>query len=244
MRLLGLGSIAVAGLLLLTACQGSSQPQGLRGMGTVLWPGDGLDGAPDPQQPSPTSVPPTPTAAAPAPVATPTSIERPSPRDGQPSDSVEAESRVVPPSMGSSTASPLPARRVIIPSIGLDAKIIQLGTYVNRRGELVWETAPFAVGHHLGTAGPGQPGNMVLSGHITSPNEGAVFKNLPTLRVGEGVIVATDERQYLYRVVSTKVVTPDAVDVMAPTPEATATLITCIPLGVYDHRLVVTARLV
>jgi sortase A len=64
------------------------------------------------------------------------------------------------------------------------------------------------------------------------------------LQVGQGVIVATDERQFLYQVVETKVVKPDQVSVMDQTSDATATLITCVPDGVYSHRLVVTARLV
>src|SRR5438876_585171 len=106
------------------------------------------------------------------------------------------------------------------------------------------ETAPFAVGQHKGLAGPGQNGNMVLSGHISSPNEGAVFHHLPDLKVGEGVIVGTEERQYLYRVVDVKTVTPDEVSVLDQTPDPTVTLITCVPDGIYSHRLVVTARLV
>jgi LPXTG-site transpeptidase (sortase) family protein len=138
----------------------------------------------------------------------------------------------------------MPAKRVVIPSIGLDSKIIQLGTKLDKRGQIAWETAPFAVGQHKGLAGPGQNGNMVLSGHISSPNEGAIFHSLPDLKVGEGVIVATDERQYLYRVTEVKTVTPDKVEVLNQTPDATATLITCVPDGIYSHRLVVTAHLV
>ena len=85
---------------------------------------------------------------------------------------------------------------------------------------------------------------MVLSGHISSPNEGAVFHGLPEMEVGQGVIIATDERQYLYRVTEVKTVTPDQVQVLDQTPDPTATLITCVPDGIYSHRLVVTARLV
>jgi LPXTG-site transpeptidase (sortase) family protein len=138
----------------------------------------------------------------------------------------------------------MPARRLVIPTIGVDTKVIQLGTKIDRRGQLAWETAPFAVGQHKGLGGAGQTGNLVLSGHVSSPAEGAVFQRLPDLKVGEGVIVATEERQLLYRVVDTKVVTPDEVAVLQTTPDATATLITCVPDGVYSHRLVVTARLV
>ena len=159
--------------------------------------------------------------------------------------STDAEMHVVPvPTGRPPIAAALPARRVIIPTIGLDTKVIQLGTKLDRRGQLAWETAPFAVGQHKGLAGPGQNGNMVLSGHISSPNEGAVFHRLPDLKVGEGVIVGTDERQYLYRVVDVKTVTPDQVAVLDQTPDPTATLITCFPDGIYSHRLVVTARLV
>ena len=85
---------------------------------------------------------------------------------------------------------------------------------------------------------------MVLSGHISSPNEGAIFHHLPELKVGEGIIVSTEERQYLYRVTDVKTVTPDKVEVLDQTSDATATLITCVPDGIYSHRLVVTAHLV
>src|SRR6266508_3888813 len=141
-------------------------------------------------------------------------------------------------------AMAMPARRFVIPTLGLDTKVIQLGTNLDRRGQIAWETAAFAVGQHKGLAGPGQNGNMVLSGHISSPNEGAIFHHLPDLKVGEGVIVATDERQFLYRVTDVKVVTPDEVSVMDQTKDATATLITCVPDGIYSHRLVVTTKLV
>ena len=56
--------------------------------------------------------------------------------------------------------------------------------------------------------------------------------------------MATDERQYLYRVTAVKTVTPDQVEVLSQTPDATATLITCVPDGIYSHRLVVSAQLV
>jgi sortase A len=85
---------------------------------------------------------------------------------------------------------------------------------------------------------------MILSGHISSPNEGAIFHRLPELKVGEGIIISTDERQYLYQVTDTKIVSPDDVSVLDPTPDATATLLTCYPDRIYSHRFVVSARLV
>ena len=230
------------------AC-GAPEAGGLRGSGTVLHPRDS-------ETPATATVSPAPTGeAVPAAVAAPTRVPVPTPLpepivepDVLPTaatGATDAEMHVVPVPTGKPPiAAALPARRVVIPTIGLDSKVIQLGTKLDRRGQLAWETAPFAVGQHKGLAGPGQNGNMVLSGHISSPNEGAVFHHLPEVKVGEGVIVSTDERQYLYRVIDVKTVTPDQVAVLDQTPDPTATLITCFPDGIYSHRLVVTARLV
>ncbi|MBI4301147.1 MAG: class D sortase [Chloroflexi bacterium] len=137
----------------------------------------------------------------------------------------------------------LPAIRIVISSIGVDAKVVELGTkYEN--GQLVWETADHAVGHHLGTANPGEIGNIVMSGHISSPvkGEGSVFKRLPEIKLGDEVILYTTVEQFRYQVTNIKVVLPSEVSVMSPTPEPTLTLITCVPDYVYSHRLVVTAK--
>jgi LPXTG-site transpeptidase (sortase) family protein len=221
-----------------------SEPAGLRGSGTVLRPSTGNPAVESvPSDPTPLAEVPISAPAVPTPLAEPIVAS-----DALPIPSglvgTEAEAHVVPVPQKLPSVQALPAKRLIIPTLGLDSKVIQLGTRLDKRGQLAWETAAFAIGHHRGTAGPGQNGNMVLSGHISSPGEGAVFHRLPELKVGEGVIVATDERQYLYRVAETKVVTPDQVSVMEPTPDPTATLITCVPDGIYSHRLVVTARLV
>jgi LPXTG-site transpeptidase (sortase) family protein len=244
-RFLLLAGVALLGTA--TACA-SSEEVGLRGSGTVLrTPEAEVQATP---VASPTSMPimPTPTLL-PTLVPVPTEAPQPIvPPDALPADvsgGTDAEMHVAPVITGKPPiAAALPARRIIIPTIGVDSKVIQLGTKLDRHGQLAWETAPFAVGQHKGLAGPGQIGNMVLSGHISSPNEGAIFHRLPELKVGEGIIVSTDERQYLYQVTNTKVVTPDEVSVMDQTPDATATLLTCVPDGIYSHRLVVSARLV
>ena len=230
------------------ACS-SPEESGLRGIGTVLHPRE-----PEAQPTAAPAVEPSDEVASSArlaPAQAPVPTPQPEPivaADALPTSvggSTDAEMHVVPVPTGKPPiAAALPARRVVIPTIGLDSKVIQLGTKLDRRGQLAWETAPFAVGQHKGLAGPGQNGNMVLSGHVSSPNEGAVFHRLPDLKVGEGVIVSTEERQYLYRVVDVRTVTPDQVSVLDQTPDPTATLITCVPDGIYSHRLVVTARLV
>jgi len=140
------------------------------------------------------------------------------------------------------TAKSLPPVRLIIPSIGLDSRVVPVSTRLDNRGQLAWETAAFAVGHHAGSANPGQVGNVVLSGHISSPHEGDVFRNLPKVQLGDGVIVVTADQQFLYRVVDIQVVLPQAVEVLEPSDRSIVTLITCVPDGVYSHRLVVRAE--
>ena len=137
-----------------------------------------------------------------------------------------------------------PAVQVRIPSIEVDSRIVELGTTFDEKGELVWETPKHAVGHHLGTANPGERGNTVLSGHISSPvrQEGNVFSRLPDVKLGELVQIDTAEGTYTYQVVSRKVVEPTEISVMDPTPMPVLTLITCYPNFVYSHRLVLTAE--
>ncbi len=165
------------------------------------------------------------------------------PAAGSSDEAVRQASHVVPlPRPGGLPAvRRLPPERIIIPTIEVDAKVVALGVRANARGELEWETAAFAVGHHAGSANPGEGGNIVLSGHISSVNEGAVFKRLPELRPGHGVILMTASQSYLYQVESTQVVLPQEVSVMDPTDREQVTLITCVPDGVYTHRLVVIA---
>lgn len=135
----------------------------------------------------------------------------------------------------------LPAIRIVIPKIGLDSKVVEVGTKV-QEGVLIWETAPFEVGHHIDTANPGQAGNIVMSGHISTTRAGSVFKRLPEVAIGDAVILFTAEDEFLYQVVETKVVLPSETGVMAPTSDRTLTLITCVPDGVYTHRLIVVAK--
>lgn len=136
----------------------------------------------------------------------------------------------------------IPAKRIAIVAIGVDARIVELGMKYDSGGALVWETPAFAVGHYIGTSNPGEAGNIVLAGHISSPHAGAVFKGLPKIAPGDAVTLYSDESQFLYRVTDIRVVEPSEVEVMLPTEESVLTLITCVPDGVYSHRLIVTAK--
>jgi len=104
-----------------------------------------------------------------------------------------------------------------------------------------WEQLKLGVGHHIGSADPGQDGNVVLSGH--DDIYGEIFKNLGNLRPGDPVILHTLTRQFTYRVVSAEIVAPTDVAVMNATARPNLTLITCYPYLVDTQRIVVVAEL-
>lgn len=124
------------------------------------------------------------------------------------------------------------AVRIQIPAIGVDAPVVQ--------GD-GWEQLKRGVAQHINTPNPGETGNIVLSGH--NDIYGEVFRYLDRLNPGDIVILFTNQRQYTYVITGTQMVEPTAVEVMAPTPDARVTLISCHPYLVDIHRIVVSAIL-
>lgn len=130
------------------------------------------------------------------------------------------------------TAAPNQAIRIQIPALEVDAPVVQ--------GD-GWEQLKKGVGQNIGSANPGQNGNVVLSAH--NDVYGELFRFLDKLQPGDQVIVYTQQRQYTYVVDRTTIVEPTAVEVMAPTENPTVTLISCYPYLINKQRIVVFARL-
>src|SRR5579859_7114561 len=138
----------LSAVALLGAACSSAEPTGLRGNGTILYPRDA-----DPQATPPPAIDPTlePTSVRPIPTLAPTpmpvSIVASDAVPALPAGSTDAEMHVVPVLAGKPPiTAALPARRIIIPTLGLDSKVIQLGTKLDRHGVMAWETAPFEIG--------------------------------------------------------------------------------------------------
>jgi len=129
------------------------------------------------------------------------------------------------------TSSPEQAVRIQVPAIGVDAPIVQ--------GD-GWEQLKKGVGQHVGTANPGQNGNVVLSAH--NDVFGEIFRDLDKLKPGDTIILYTNQRLYSYVVTGAQIVLPTQVEVMAPGAEASVTLISCYPYLVDKKRIVVSAK--
>ena len=130
------------------------------------------------------------------------------------------------------TSAPQQGVRIQIPALNIDSPIVQ--------GD-GWEQLMKGVAQHIGTANPGEKGNMVLSGH--NDTYGEVFRYLDRLKPGDQVIVFTYTKKYIYVVEGWILVNPDQVEVMDPTPDETLTLISCYPYLVDNQRIIVKARL-
>lgn len=130
------------------------------------------------------------------------------------------------------TPGPEQAIRIQIPAIGVDHPVVQ--------GD-GWEQLKKGVGQHIGSANPGQAGNLVLTAH--NDVFGEIFRDLDRLKPGDAVIVHTAQRAYTYIVTDSEIVEPTRVEVMAPTAQPIVTLISCYPYLVDTQRIVVRAHL-
>jgi len=150
--------------------------------------------------------------------------------------------------------TPEPIGRIVIPSVGIDAPIVQVSWHIEEvEGQqlAVWDVAQNAAGHHLGTAALGDEGNCVITGHSRT-DEGAVFRNLEQVQPGDEVVVRwSSEGERIYLVEQVQQVAEVGASLaerlanaacMAPSEETQLTLITCWPDWAYTHRVIVVAR--
>jgi sortase A len=121
-------------------------------------------------------------------------------------------------------------------------------------------------GHYIGTAMPGEQGNLAIAGHRVG--RGSPFLDLDRMRPGDPIVVETADAWFVYRVLGDpatgdfatdpsgipgqEIVRPEAVSVIAPTPGGAAdgpasgaylTLTTCHPKYSAQQRLIIHARL-
>jgi sortase A len=122
--------------------------------------------------------------------------------------------------------------RIEIPRLGISAIV--------REGDDT-STLHRSVGHIPKTALPGQAGNSGLAGHRDT-----FFRGLRNARAGDRITITTPNSTSSYVIRSTRVVEPDDVSVLNPTPGRTLTLVTCYPfsyIGAAPKRFIVQAEI-
>ncbi len=125
----------------------------------------------------------------------------------------------------SEPAEALPETHLIIPHLALDTMLIE-APFVARQ----WDISQLKteVAHLEGTAYPGEPGNIVLAGHVTIPNGGwGPFKDLETIQPGARIYIERGQQTWAYEAAEVSYVEPTDVHVAFPTEDSRLTLITC-----------------
>jgi LPXTG-site transpeptidase (sortase) family protein len=148
-----------------------------------------------------------------------------------------------------------PPERLQLPAIHVDTPVIEIGWrhVKNSYGQTFseWEIADHAAGWHKNSALPGQPGNIVISGHNNI--RGSVFRNLSQLEIGDEAILWVKEESYTYQVDQVMILPDKNVSYeqrlqnnawIGAFPDNRLTLVSCWPLNDNTHRVIVVAYLV
>lgn len=125
--------------------------------------------------------------------------------------------------------------RIKIPSIhvdlilaeGTDAKELRVGA-----------------GHFPGSAMPGKRGNCAIAGH-RNYTFGSMFNRLGEMKLGDIITIEQNRQSFSYQVTSISVTDPTDVSVLNQNKhKRELTLITCTPVRIATHRLIIRAELV
>jgi sortase A len=142
--------------------------------------------------------------------------------------------------------------RVVAENIDLDSDIVAVGWNQIIEDNVttnLWVVADFAAGWHKDSAGPGQGGNIVLSGHHNI--KGEVFRYLVDIEAGSIISLYLGDQRYDYAVSDKFIVKdkgePEAVRRanarwIGPFNEERLTLVTCWPFNNNTHRVIVIAK--
>jgi sortase A len=146
----------------------------------------------------------------------------------------------------SAIVAPRPAAPRVLPRVRPGDPVGRLSIPSLRMTLIVFEgtdakTLARSVGHIRGTSLPGEAGNFAVAGH-----RDAQFRQLKNIVTGSEITVETTYGSFRYEVVSTSIVRPTDVEILASGPKPLLTLVTCYPFYFVGHapkRFVVQALL-
>jgi sortase A len=130
------------------------------------------------------------------------------------------------------TPGPRSPTRIVIPAISIDWPVVEGDS---------WEELKQGIGHRVGSANPGERGNLVLSGH--DDVYGEPFRDLEKLAAGNEVFVYAGGTSFRYVIKVKRVVAPTDLSVLASSKDPIITLITCTPYRIDTSRLILIGEL-
>jgi LPXTG-site transpeptidase (sortase) family protein len=149
--------------------------------------------------------------------------------------------------------TPLIPDRIVIPSVGIDAKVMIADfNSTNIDGETFGQwLAPneLAAGWQPDSALLGQEGNTVINGHHNEYGE--VFGNLVNIKIGDNIYVYSQGKKFSFIVSNYMILQERFVSTairlqnerwLSPSNDVRLTLVTCWPKISNTHRLIIVAR--
>lgn len=126
--------------------------------------------------------------------------------------------------------------RLTIDRLGIDTGVAEAGFSLG-----AWDVLRYTAAHYWPVAAyPGTTGNIVIAGHVGYKD--TIFNYLPATQIGDQITVFVGDRPHSYVVREILTLLPEDSRVMLPTSREMLTLITCVPIGTYTHRLIVRAE--
>lgn len=111
---------------------------------------------------------------------------------------------------GYAVAPNLP-RYIDIAKLSVHARVLSMG--VTSKNQLKAPGNVYDAGWYNASAQPGQPGAMLLDGHVSSWTAKGVFYGLPKLKVGDPIVITRgDGKKFTYTVVKSEIDAADKVD--------------------------------
>lgn len=134
---------------------------------------------------------------------------------------------------------------VIIPSLEVRVPIV---FSTSNEEKLIIEDLRKGLSHRLGTANPGEKGNVFLAGHSSNyPWErgdyNQVFNSLGKLEKDDVIYVDYGGKRYTYVVTEKQVVETTDISVMDATQDYRMSIMTCYPPGTLLKRLIIISEL-
>jgi LPXTG-site transpeptidase (sortase) family protein len=123
-------------------------------------------------------------------------------------------------------------QQVKLPNLGLEYSL-EVGAIVDG----IWQTSQTKPTYLITSGRPGENTNIVIYGH----NYPSIFTPLKKMQIGNTIEIITENKQhFVYEVKDIVVVSPSAIEQVAPTDHEVLTLYTC--TGLFDsQRLVIKA---
>ncbi len=122
-------------------------------------------------------------------------------------------------------------QRIVIPKFKIDLNVVE-AKVING----FWEISEISASHGVGSANPGENGNVVVFAHARDE----LFGPIRDIKKGDKIYILTKDHWHTYLVEETKLVDPEQIEVIGETKTETLTLFTC--SGFLDSkRLIVKA---